>query len=54
MRKKQPASPGCRQIGLKVQDGGKFSMTEVCSWPKGRGEAIMVGVDEITAGRSIK
>lgn len=29
-------------------------MTEVCSWPEGREEAIMVGVNEITAGRSIK
>lgn len=52
--KKTTCQSGCRQIGLKVQDRGKFSMTEVCSWPKGREEAIMVGVDEITAGRSIK
>lgn len=29
-------------------------MTEVSSWPKGREKAIMVGVNEITAGRSIK
>lgn len=29
-------------------------MTEVCSWPEGREEAIVVGVSEITAGRSIK
>lgn len=29
-------------------------MTEVCSWPKGREKAIMVGVNEINAGRSIK
>lgn len=29
-------------------------MTEVCSWPEGREEAIVVGVNEITAGRSIK
>lgn len=29
-------------------------MTEVCSWPEGREKAVMVGVNEITAGRSIK
>lgn len=29
-------------------------MMEVCPWPEGREEAIMVGVNEITAGRSIK
>lgn len=28
-------------------------MTEVCSWPKGREKAIMLGVNEITPGRSI-
>lgn len=29
-------------------------MPEVCSWPEGREKAVMVGVNEITAGRSIK
>lgn len=33
--KKTTCQPVCRQTGLKVQDRGKFSMTEVCPWPKG-------------------
>lgn len=53
-KKNTTCQPGRRQTGLKVLMERKFSMTEVCSWPKERKKAIMVRVNEITAGRSIK